>query len=515
MVSLLRPFRRSLFLRVFTVTSIISTALIYLLGSSLDTRIENGIIQEKINASISEAKSVIQFSTYKLTIGTLTSQRDLTAVADEIVNSSDIGAEESGREIVLINYDGKVVEGIPPVLTSNAFSSNSITANLRNKVRTNTSVQWERGLLRYLDGNVIDGLLIGKRVSVPRIGVYEIYVAYSFKSQLSTIDLIRGSIAVSGSLFVILILVIALVVLRRVIKPVQDAAEIAEKLTSGELDERIDVRGEDEIARLGLAFNEMASTLSSQITRLENLSRVQQRFVSDVSHELRTPLTTIRMAADVIHNSRQDFDPTVARSAELLLSQIERFEALLSELLEVSRFDAKVATVTMSKVDIVAIVRRCIEELGNMAREKDCELRLHSLENSIQIDGDQIRLERILRNLLTNAIDHSEGKPVDVMILANDTDIAIGIRDYGIGLTDQQISRVFDRFWRADPSRSRIRGGTGLGLSIAKEDASLHGGEINVWGKIGVGSNFVLTLPLQQGWPIRSYPISAIPTAGI
>jgi two-component system sensor histidine kinase MtrB len=512
MVSLLQPFRRSLFVRVFTITSILSSILIYILGASLQSRIENGIIEEKINASISEAKSVIQSSTYKLTIGTLTSQSNLTGIADEIVNSSDVGAEESGREIVLINFEGKSVEGIPPVLSSGGFSSGSITADLRNKVRTSSNVKWERGPLQYISGNVIDGLIIGKRVSVPRIGSYEIYVAYSFESQLSTIDLIKSSIFLSGFLFVILILVIALVVLRRVIKPVQKVAAIAEKLTSGELDERIDVHGEDEIARLGIAFNEMASTLSSQITRLENLSRVQQRFVSDVSHELRTPLTTIRMAADVIHNSRKDFDPTVARSAELLLSQIERFEALLSELLEVSRFDAKVATVTMSKVDLIETVRRCSEELSSVAREKGTEIRLHAFESSLDLDGDQIRIERILRNLLTNAIDHSEGKPIDVMVLANESDVSVGIRDYGIGLTESQITRVFDRFWRADPSRSRIRGGTGLGLSIAKEDALLHGGEINVWGKIGVGSNFVLTLPIQQGWPIRTHPISAVPT---
>ncbi|NDE71962.1 MAG: sensor histidine kinase, partial [Actinobacteria bacterium] len=313
--------------------------------------------------------------------------------------------------------------------------------------------------------------LVGKRLSIPRIGLYEMYVAYSFEAQYSTIDLIRSSIVVSGFLFVILILVIALVVLRRVIKPVQDAADIAEKLTSGELDKRIDVHGEDELARLGIAFNEMASTLSNQIARLENLSKVQQRFVSDVSHELRTPLTTIRMAADVIHNARDQFDPAVTRSAELLISQIERFEALLADLLEVSRLDAKVANVAMAKVEIVSLVRRCIEDLSNVARERGIEVRLHSLESEIQIDGDQLRLERIMRNLLTNAIDHSEGKSVDVMILANENDLSIGVRDYGVGLSEQQIPRVFDRFWRADPSRSRIRGGTGLGLSIAQEDA--------------------------------------------
>ena len=513
MASLLRLFRRSLFLRVFTVTSIVSTTFIYLLGSNLESRIERGIISEKESSSISEAKSVIQLATVKLTIGTLTSQQNLNSIAEDIVNSTEVGAEESGREIVLINYEGKVVEGIPATIASKTFNSSSISAELRNKVRTNIGIQWERGQLRYLDGRNADGILIGKLLSIPRIGTYEMYVAYSSESQLSTIDLIQNAIVASGILFVVLILIIALVVLRRVIKPVHEAAAIAEKLTSGDLDKRIEVRGEDELARLGLAFNEMASTLSDQINRLENLSKVQQRFVSDVSHELRTPLTTIRMAADVIHNSRNQFDPVVSRSAELLLSQIERFEALLADLLEVSRLDAKVATVSMAKVDIVSLVRRCIEELSSVAQEKGAEVRLHSLESAIVIDGDTLRLERILRNLLTNAIDHAEGKPVDVMVLANESAVSIGVRDYGIGLSESQIPRVFDRFWRADPSRSRVRGGTGLGLSIAKEDAALHGGEINVWGKLGAGANFVLTLPIRSGETIKTYPIPAVPTS--
>ncbi|NDI24674.1 MAG: sensor histidine kinase, partial [Actinobacteria bacterium] len=268
---------------------------------------------------------------------------------------------------------------------------------------------------------------------------------------------------------------------------------------------------EDELARLGTAFNEMASTLASQITRLENLSKVQQRFVSDVSHELRTPLTTIRMAADVIHNARAEFDPNVARSAELLLSQIDRFEALLADLLEVSRFDANVASVTMKEVDVSEIVRKVSDELANLAAEKGSPIRLQLPTEAITIDGDQPRLERILRNLITNAIDHAEQLPIDISVASNGSDVSVSVRDYGVGLTEQQMSQVFDRFWRADPSRSRLRGGTGLGLAIAKDDAALHGGIIKVWGEIGKGSNFVLSIPRVHGAQLSSTPLSEIP----
>jgi two-component system sensor histidine kinase MtrB len=204
------------------------------------------------------------------------------------------------------------------------------------------------------------------------------------------------------------------------------------------------------------------------------------------------------MAADVIHASRESFDPVISRSSELLLAQIERFENLLSELLEVSRFDAEVAVLSLDKVDIVALVRRSVDDLGFALRERDSEIRIDSQEDSIIIDADPRRMERIMRNLLGNAIDHSEEKPIEVSIRTNESAVSIGVRDYGVGLSPQHIERVFDRFWRADPSRSRIRGGTGLGLSIAREDAQLHGGEIRVWGELGRGSNFVLTIPKSQ-----------------
>jgi two-component system sensor histidine kinase MtrB len=338
------------------------------------------------------------------------------------------------------------------------------------------------------------------------------YVLFGFDAQQSTIDLIGRSMWGTGLLLIALIMIVASVVLRQVIRPVKYAAEIAEQLTSGDLLKRMEVKGEDEVARLGQAFNEMADTLEQQISRLENLSRLQQRFVSDVSHELRTPLTTIRMASDVIHSAKEGFDSNISRSAELLVSQIDRFENLLSDLLEVSRFDAQVATLSLDQIDASSLVRRCIDDLGIASKERSALLHLSCPDQPVILEADSRRLERIMRNLLANAIDHSEGKPIHVTIKENEAAVSISVRDYGVGLTESQIERVFDRFWRADPSRSRERGGTGLGLAIAKEDAMLHGGVIKVWGELGKGSNFVVTLPKVSGLTFTEFPISEIPT---
>ena len=509
----LNIFRRSLFLKVFTLSSVISIALIYFLGSNLYTRIADGIFEEKIAASITEGDSAIQNANYRFIIASLNRSTDIASLVAELVNSSDVSAKDSGREIAFFNSKDKEIRNIPAVTTSNFLEPASISDQLRSKVQKDDAIHWERTQLKYINGEILNGLVVGERISIPGVGNYEMYVLFGFDSQQRTVDLIGRSMWGTGILLIVLIMMVASIVLRQVIKPVKQAAEVAEQLTSGDLMQRMDVKGQDEIARLGTAFNEMADTLEQQITRLENLSRVQQRFVSDVSHELRTPLTTIRMASDVIFSARESFDPVIARSAELLLSQIERFENLLADLLEVSRFDAEVASLSLDKVDMNALVRRCADDLGLSSKESDTQFMFDFPDSNIIIDGDPRRIERIMRNLLANAIDHSEGKPIELTLRVNESAVSVSVRDYGVGLTPQHIERVFDRFWRADPSRSRIRGGTGLGLSIAREDAELHGGGIKVWGEIGRGSNFVLTLPRVYGETIAVPAISEIPTA--
>jgi two-component system sensor histidine kinase MtrB len=265
---------------------------------------------------------------------------------------------------------------------------------------------------------------------------------------------------------------------------------------------------QDEIATLGKSFNEMAASIQEQIYRLENLSLLQQRFVSDVSHELRTPLTTLRMAAEVIYEQKTSFDPNIARSSELLVNQIDRFELLLSDLLEVSRFDAEAASLGAVEFDVTGLVRKTVEYLHpTKASLFDVSAPL----DPIKIEADPRRIERILRNLLSNAIDHGEGNRIEIEIKESDNEVAIGVRDFGMGFDEKDAPHLFDRFWRADPSRARTSGGTGLGLSISLEDAKLHQGHLLAWGRPNQGAHFVLTLPKQHGNLVQSFPISLIP----
>jgi two-component system sensor histidine kinase MtrB len=297
-------------------------------------------------------------------------------------------------------------------------------------------------------------------------------------------------------------------VIRQVVLPVQQAAVVAEKFTQGDLTSRMTVSSEDELASLGNSFNEMAVSIQQQIARLENLSMLQQRFVSDVSHELRTPLTTLRMAAEVIYEQKGNFDTNIARCSELLINQIDRFELLLSDLLEVSRFDAEAAALGVVNFDIAKLVKKTVDYL-HPSESTLFEVSIPA--EPIEIEADPRRIERILRNLISNAVDHGEGKKVQIQIKTSDNEVAIGVRDFGLGFREEDAPFLFDRFWRADPSRARTSGGTGLGLSIALEDAKLHQGQLLAWSKPNQGAHFVLTLPKRHGNSVQSFPITLMP----
>lgn len=172
---------------------------------------------------------------------------------------------------------------------------------------------------------------------------------------------------------------------------------------------------------------------------------------------------------------------------------------MLADLLEMSRYDAGAVELESDPTNLVRLVEESIQAVEPLAEEKGIELRLVAPGGHFEADVDARRIRRILQNLLGNAIDHGEAKPIVVYVDSDARAAAIAVRDYGVGMSPQDVSRVFDRFWRADPSRQRTTGGTGLGLAISLEDAAVHGGELAVWSELGEGSCFRLTLPRRRG----------------
>ncbi|MFF0635430.1 MtrAB system histidine kinase MtrB [Nocardia sp. NPDC004151] len=500
--------RRSLQLRVVVSTLTLSLIVITILGVVLTSQITDRLLDAKINAAVEEMGRARN-----------TVQNQLTGVHDSGTQQSRL---DDARRALFSSAGGTQTGGAAgsyeAALAMTGDSGQELTSGSIQEIPTELrqfvkqrQVSYQFSTVSSPDGYKGSALIIGSPSA--DIDSLEIYLIFPLTNEQRSLSLMRGTMLIGGIVLLVLLAAITALVTRQVVLPIRSAARIASRFADGRLKERMLVRGEDDMARLAMSFNEMAESLSNQITQLEEFGNLQRRFTSDVSHELRTPLTTVRMAADLIHGSSDDLDPALARSAELLVNELDRFEGLLNDLLEISRHDAGVAELQVESLDVRMCARAAVSTVRHLARESGVELVVDMPEEPLVAEVDPRRVERVLRNLLANAIDHSEGKPV-LMRMRGDVDanaVAIVVRDQGVGLRPGEEKLVFNRFWRSDPSRMRRSGGTGLGLSISVEDANLHEGKLEAWGEIGVGASFRLTLPLVRGRKLGTSPLSLEP----
>jgi two-component system sensor histidine kinase MtrB len=396
---------------------------------------------------------------------------------------------------------------------SPGLSRDSLPEDLLEQVAANDGLYWTYSEMTYQDSDQTSpAVVVGSRIKIASSGdEYGLFYLFPMDDQAETLAFVKRGMVSAGIVLLALIAAVAWLVTRQVVTPVRLARRIAERLAAGRLEERMHVRGQDDIARLGISFNQMAASLQRQIRQLEELSRMQRRFVSDVSHELRTPLTTVRMAADVLHDTRANFDPATARAAELLQAELDRFESLLTDLLEVSRFDAGAARLDLETVDLAELADRAGIAYEALAERRGASLRVVVGGRPCLVEADARRLDRIIRNLVVNAISYSQSDEIVVRVAGDDQAVALTVRDWGIGLHPGEATLVFNRFWRADPARARGAGGTGLGLAIALEDAQLHGGWLQAWGEPDQGAQFRLTLPRRAGGELRRSPLPLVP----
>jgi two-component system sensor histidine kinase MtrB len=495
---------QSLPLRVISSVFGASVVVLVLGGFLLMRQASIGVMEAKWDSASIEARQALDTAQQQLNSADLTGDpnpdKKLTELALGFANRSG-GADQ---------YDVIIISG-GQTITAGDVSPASIPATLRDQVAGSDDLLMTPTEVVYRDDTpTVAGLAAGSALTLPGTGRYEIYFIFPLTQQVNILTVLQAAVVTTGAILVVLLTFIAALVARQVVVPIRAARRAAESLASGNLDDRMKVRGRDDLARLATSMNYMASELQKQISQLEELSRVQQRFVSDVSHELRTPLTTVRMAAEVLYETRDDFDPIAARSAELLQTELDRFEALLTDLLEISRFDAGAAVLSLSQVDLRDIVRRVVEASAQLAESSGSQIRIQAPEPGVA-EVDARRIERVLRNLLVNAIEHGEGRPIDILLEADDHAVAVAVRDHGVGFEAGQARQVFIRFWRADPARARTVGGTGLGLAIAMEDANLHKGWLTAWGRPGMGAQFRLTVPRTAGGVIESSPLPLVP----
>jgi two-component system sensor histidine kinase MtrB len=381
------------------------------LGLLLLSRVTTGLLDAAERTAVTEASAgLIDAQRISAAAASGANTSSPASVVDTIVASLASRAGNPPQYDVLM-LAGET-DGAAPERGTNLVSDASVPPQLRAAVLLTERQSWTYTEIRYLDGRSAPGIVVGAPLAVTDVGTYELYYLFPLTDEASTLDLVRSTVIGTGILLVALLGIVAAIVTRQVVTPVRSAARVAEQFSDGHLRERMEVRGEDDLARLAMAFNDMAASLEQQIHRLEELSAVQQRFVSDVSHELRTPLTTIRMAADLLFENRADLDPPTARSAELLQTQLDRFENLLGDLLEISRYDAGAAVLDLETVDLTSLVRRTVESSRPLAERRGSDVVVAALADPCPVECDPRRIGRVLRNLLDNAIEHGEGQPI-------------------------------------------------------------------------------------------------------
>jgi two-component system sensor histidine kinase MtrB len=476
-------FKKSLQARYTATTVILSGVALVAVGGFLAYSIGSGLFATRLDQVVKDsARSASEVQNIFSSAST-TDEIGLQSIMNSIVPNLESSTTSEPRRVALLRAPGQQASVVLQSPISLDLDTAVIPEGLRATVRnTPGKVVYQSVSLPVVNGEH-PAVVVGSQIDIPSAGKYELYLVYDLVSAQQTLDFVQSTLVFGGAILILLIGAVAYYVSTRVVNPIRIAASAAEELAAGALDRRLAEKGEDTIANLARSFNSMASSLQSQIGALNKLSKMQQRFVSDVSHELRTPLTTIKLSVAILDQQRDELPPNALRSLDTLQSQLTRFDALLSDLLEISRY---------------------IEPL---ASSRACELVIDIPSGPVNAELDARRIERVLRNLLSNAIEHGEGKPIEVHVGASDTAVAVTVTDHGVGMSRTELDRVFDRFWRADPARKRTVGGTGLGLSIATEDTNIHNGWLQATSKPGEGSTFRLTLPRTQGVLFTQSPL--------
>lgn len=502
---LARYARRSLPVRITVLMLVIVTAVMTILSVFVATHVRDGMFEERLKQILADSSQRLEWVQTSFNRSSLESVDQVQDMAYQLMLEQREASAGAGGIGVLLLRDSRssstnvinavVDEQLAPVITD----------QMRARVQQTNGQYWQSVAIPTTSGTQ-PGVVVGSTIDLPMVGEYDMYIVYSLATEQRTISMINQILAVGTVGMLLVVGVLMLLMSYRALLPVRRAAHAAERVAGGNLTVRLAVEGEDELATLALAFNDMTSYLQRQITDYRQLAMLQQRFVSDVSHELRTPLSSIQIGADFLTSNLEDLPAHLRRPAKLMGEQVERFSEMLADLLEISRVDARTARVEHQRTDLYALVTQVCAMNQQIAERAGVEVTITAPAEGVEADVDRVRVERVVRNLLLNAIEFAEAKPVEITLAQTPTSAAIKVRDHGVGMTDEVASHVFDRFYRADPSRRRTTGGTGLGLAISAEDAHLHGGILTVLSCPGAGSSFVLLLPRFRDVEIEEIP---------
>ena len=307
-----------------------------------------------------------------------------------------------------------------------------------------------------------------------------------------SLDEIQRTILLYTSLAGVFVCVLVFFASQLLIDPLKNILRVIQRMAEGHLNQRIPVSGQDEYNQLGIAFNNMSE-------KLEQVEKAREEFVSNVSHELKTPLSSMKVLAESI--LLQDDTPIETHREFLqdITSEVDRMTTIVNDLLELVKLDRREHGFHASVTELNVLVEDILKRLSPLAEQKRIIL-LYEDVREVILDADEVKLSLAISNIVENGIKYTpSGGTVKVIVDADHQNAYITVQDTGIGIPEEEQSKIFNRFYKVDKTRDRGIGGTGLGLAISHAAVLLHNGSLRVSSKPDEGSIFTIRLPIRRG----------------
>jgi len=428
-------------------------------------------------------------TTYLFARNSLLDQRTVSAVDAASSHASSLNAVlgddnvDVSRQVFDIETEG---DGwatlIPDVTVDEEITSRSARAESDFPPELVEFVRrGQNGTQYFTDDKGVPWVGVGLAMKGYNAGYLE---AFPLSDTQRTLRLLATALIVGSILATLLATFFGWSTSRRLLRPLSRVADAAGTIASGDLDTRLEEETDPDLNRLAGSFNDMADAVQERLER-------EQRFASDVSHELRSPITALTAAVEVLDAKRGDLPDRTKQALDVVVGQVRRFDAMVIDLLELSRLDAGATDFNPEEVDLVDLCDRVSQRYGY----GDLPIEVHRRAKRRAL-VDRIRFERILGNLLENASTHGGG-PTRITIEPSPVkrSVLMAVEDEGPGVAASERTRIFERFARGSAARHRI--GTGLGLALVSEHAAALGGEAWVEDRPGGGARFVVRLPTE------------------
>lgn len=415
-------------------------------------------------------------SRYAESINTLDSQH---------LNMFEQLATLTGQEIIIVNKEGVVVanSGIPSLPKGEKINSKEFDLLSINKA-TQKEYYDEINNRRYLS--------VGKPIYTDRVIIGGIFVLASIEDMYQSVDMIEKSVTLAGIGAIFLALGFIFILSRKLSNPLLEMEKATRKIAKGDLNTRVSKGTKDEVGSLAAAINDLA-------LELQRYRSNRREFFANISHELRTPITYLEGYAHALENNLYQSDEEKEQYLQIIQQEASRLSKLVADLFELSKMEEGKIDLHFESVDLVEVVENALLKTTIKAKEKGLQIDFNRLTNIPSIYADGLRMEQIVLNLIENSIRYTEKGTISVKLSKELNSIILAVEDTGIGIPEEDVPFLFERFYRVEKSRSRDFGGTGLGLAIVKQLVELQGGAITVKSKMRKGTCFELTFPINRG----------------